>query len=178
MCGIGSLPDLAERSYQSPESTGDPNDADQTLLGLPPTSSAHGPWSLILTQAWAPSPCASCALGLSVPCPISHMRPLDLHYSHVSSLVCSPVFCCFWWNSGWDCGWILSPAPVTALLCSDASGLCLDQWGHYPGWDLPQLLAHSSLGSCPCCSLTTQDRTNFFCIPKLLCELYIILRKG
>lgn len=99
MCGIWSLLDLTERSYQSPESTGDPNDADQTLLGLPPTSSAHGPWSPILTQAWAPSPCASCALGLSVPCPISHMRPLDLHYSHVSSLVCSPVSCCFWWNS-------------------------------------------------------------------------------
>lgn len=178
MCGIWSLLDLTERSYQSPESTGDPNDADQTLLGLPPTSSAHGPWSPILSQAWAPSLCTSCALGLSVPCPISHMRPLDLHYSRVQSCLQPCLLLLLMELSGWGCGWILSPAPVTALLCSDASGLCLDQWGHYLGWDLPQLLAHSSLGSCPCCSLTTQDRTNFFCIPKLLRELYIILRKG
>lgn len=84
-----------ERLCQGLKSTSDSNGVDQTLLGLPLTSSAHGSWNPLLTQSEPPVPTqAMPCLFLS----ISHLRALDLYCSYVSSLVCSPVSCWFWWN--------------------------------------------------------------------------------
>lgn len=79
--------------------------------------------------------------------------------------------------SGWGCG-----CSLFQLLLLPCCAQVLQDWllvGESIDWaGIPQLLPHSSLGSRPCCSMIIQDRTIFFFFPKLLCDLYIILRKG
>lgn len=111
-----------------------PNDADQTLLEFPPTSLAHGPWNPILTQAEPPVPTQATLQGclfLST----SHLSPLDSYCSPgpVSSFVCSPASCCFWWSPLDGVVDAPFPAPVAALLSSGAAGLAPGQWGHCLG---------------------------------------------